>query len=219
VAKRNFAKRHNHGQDENSGTQHGASMVPDAASSRDPSAAGDGKPNASRKQSKKRINETVKDEDRGLSESTVGRKCARVQESIRQDNQVSHMIHPVAPPSPGTSNEVESAQAPRAPDSTLRISSDSSDIDNLSNQGGKQDTEKQKSSKGKVHTDVEDRRARWAELLEKRPRAMDSDRMSAWLMEVFRVSDFQKPLKEPGVSGDQIEGKLPDDDSNGGQMG
>mmetsp|Transcript_116068 Transcript_116068/g.335204 ORF Transcript_116068/g.335204 Transcript_116068/m.335204 type:complete len:783 (-) Transcript_116068:12-2360(-) len=45
-----------------------------------------------------------------------------------------------------------------------------------------------------------DRQYRWATLLGSRPDMQDSDRMSAWLLEVMAVSDKKCPLRQPGIS-------------------
>ncbi|CAB9508382.1 expressed unknown protein [Seminavis robusta] len=43
---------------------------------------------------------------------------------------------------------------------------------------------------------VESRRKRWARLLDKRPQTKDGEGMSLWLMQVLAVSDLWKPLNE-----------------------
>jgi len=43
---------------------------------------------------------------------------------------------------------------------------------------------------------IESRRKRWAYLLEKRPQTKDGEAMSSWLMQVLAVSDLWKPLNE-----------------------
>lgn len=43
---------------------------------------------------------------------------------------------------------------------------------------------------------IESRRKRWAHLLEKRPQTKDGEAMSSWLMQVLAVSDLWKPLNE-----------------------
>lgn len=43
---------------------------------------------------------------------------------------------------------------------------------------------------------IDSRRKRWANLLEKRPQTKDGEAMSSWLMQVLAVSDLWKPLNE-----------------------
>lgn len=183
VAKRNFRKRHKHGDnmgkdggndDDQSGTEEdgcsdeGESPEVPAV----PSQVTTGRSSSSRK-------EAIPTQVTTTTEERVSKKNRSEERSKK-----SHIPSQVT-----TSNNSSGKKDKKGPSSKNKGEGSSGvsgrDINSICMRAG--------DDRGKV---IETRRKRWAYLLEKRPQTKDGEAMSAWLMQVLAVSDLWKPLNE-----------------------
>lgn len=186
VAKRNFRKRHKHGDnmgkdggndDDQSGTEEDGCS--DGESPEVPAVPSQVTTGRSSSSSRK---EAIPTQVTTTTEERVSKKNRSEERSKK-----SHIPSQVTTSNNSSGKKDKSSKKSSSSKSKGGGSSGASgrDINSICMRAG--------DDRGKV---IETRQKRWAYLLEKRPQTKDGEAMSAWLMQVLAVSDLWKPLNE-----------------------
>lgn len=202
VAKRNFRKRHQHGEGPDSESQSG-----DDTASRSSADEEKSKTHSKAVKQVKKVEESldktasvIADENKGATDSTAVKQDDKVSSSSNPEEQKSHEADESdeaggSRRSSFTSSSAESYN--RMTNNRMTISDRDShslqpaialrtiDADHAAQQPPIE-----------IRTNSDDRATRWAALLTKRPQSDDSNAMQSWLVEVLSVSDLATPMME-----------------------